>query len=64
MTLKIRTSAEIETIGKLRAERFSVRAIAERFGVHWSTIHAICKKNGFQPNKVLGSPVDDELKTS
>jgi hypothetical protein len=55
MTLKIKTSAEIETIGKLRAERFTYRAIAQRFGVNPSTIYDVCRKHGFEPKK---SPED------
>ena len=49
MTLKIKTSAEIEQIGKLRAERFTYREIAQRYGVNASTIYDICAKHGFKP---------------
>jgi DNA invertase Pin-like site-specific DNA recombinase len=50
LTIKIKTAAQIEQIGKLRRERFSYRLIAERFGVAVSTVRDICKKNGFEPN--------------
>ena len=61
MTLKIKTAAEIELIGKLRAERYSCRAIAERFGVHATTIYDICRKNGFKPNKFPDECLQSEL---
>lgn len=59
MTIKIKTSAEIEQIGKLRVARFTYKAIAERFGVGISTIRDVCKKHGYEPQSIAGYSLQD-----
>lgn len=57
MTIKITSSDQVQQIGKLRTERYTYRAIAERFGVGISTIRDICKKNGFEPQMIADIPL-------